>query len=154
MPLVAQIGMDWMFANCSTTAERGALDGKGRFREATEPVLNELYDSVVFGREAEIVIEANSKEDYRVKLAKGVVYTSAGKHAQGVAYACRKLNIKATIFMPVSTPPQKTKQVKLFGKDKVEVVLKGDIFDDSFQEASRFCAETAPCLPLPLMIKK
>lgn len=68
MPLVAQNGMDWMFANCSTTAQRGALDWKGRFREATEPVLNELYDSVVSGREAEIVIEANSKEDYRVKL--------------------------------------------------------------------------------------
>ena len=73
--------------------------------------------------------------------AKGVVCASAGNHAQGVAYACRKLNIKATIFMPVTTPPQKTKQVKLFGKDKVEVVLKGDTFDDSFQEASRFCAE-------------
>lgn len=68
MPLVAQNGMDWMFANCSTTAQRGALDWKGRFREATEPVLNELYDSVVSGREAEIVIKANSKEDYRVKL--------------------------------------------------------------------------------------
>ena len=68
MPLVAQNGMDWMFANCSTTAQRGALDWKGRFRDATEPVLNELYDSVVSGREAEIVIEANSKADYRVKL--------------------------------------------------------------------------------------
>ena len=68
MPLVAQNGMDWMFANCSTTAQRGALDWKGRFREATEPVLNELYDSVVSGREAEIVIEANSKADYRAKL--------------------------------------------------------------------------------------
>ena len=68
MPLVAQNGMDWMFANCSTTAQRGALDWKGRFREATEPVLNELYDSVISGKEAEIVIEANSKEDYRLKL--------------------------------------------------------------------------------------
>lgn len=68
MPLVAQNGMDWMFANCSTTAQRGALDWKGRFREATEPVLNELYDSVISGKEAEIVIEANSKSDYRSKL--------------------------------------------------------------------------------------
>lgn len=72
---------------------------------------------------------------------KGVVCASAGNHAQGVAYACSKLNIKATVFMPVTTPSQKTKQVKLFGKDKVEVVLKGDTFDDSFQEASRFCGE-------------
>ncbi len=68
MPLVAENGMDWMFANCSTTAQRGALDWKGKFRDATEPVLNELYDSVLSGKEAEIVIEANSKADYRVKL--------------------------------------------------------------------------------------
>ena len=52
--------------------------------------------------------------------AKGVVCASAGNHAQGVAYACNKLNIKATIFMPVTTPPQKTKQVKLFGKERKE----------------------------------
>lgn len=71
--------------------------------------------------------------------AKGVVCASAGNHAQGVAYACNKLNIKATIFMPVTTPPQKTKQVKLFGKDKVEVVLKGDTFDESQHEAKRLC---------------
>ena len=68
MPLVAQNGMDWMFANCSTTAQRGALDWKDKFRAATEPVLNELYDSVVSGREAEIVIKANSKDEYREKL--------------------------------------------------------------------------------------
>lgn len=68
MPLIAENGMDWMFANCSTTAQRGALDWKGKFREATEPVLNELYDNVVSGKEAEIVIEANSKPDYRIKL--------------------------------------------------------------------------------------
>ncbi|WP_318641364.1 ketol-acid reductoisomerase [Flavobacterium ardleyense] len=68
MPLVAQNGMDWMFANCSTTAQRGALDWKDKFRAATEPVLNELYDSVVSGREAENVIKANSKDDYREKL--------------------------------------------------------------------------------------
>ncbi|PWK19870.1 threonine ammonia-lyase IlvA [Xanthomarina spongicola] len=73
--------------------------------------------------------------------SKGVVCASAGNHAQGVAYACNKLNIKATIFMPVTTPPQKTKQVKLFGKDKVEVVLKGDTFDESFHEAKRLCKD-------------
>lgn len=68
MPLIAENGMDWMFANCSTTAQRGALDWKSKFRDATEPVLNELYDSVISGKEAEIVIEANSKPDYREKL--------------------------------------------------------------------------------------
>lgn len=71
--------------------------------------------------------------------SRGVVCASAGNHAQGVAYTCNKLNIKVTIFMPVTTPPQKTKQVKYFGKDKVEVVLKGDTFDEAFEEAIRFC---------------
>src|SRR5690625_1310676 len=71
----------------------------------------------------------------------GVVCASAGNHAQGVAYACHKLNIEATIFMPITTPPQKIKQVKLFGKDKVEIVLKGDTFDEAFMEAMRLCNE-------------
>ncbi|WP_026449574.1 threonine ammonia-lyase IlvA [Aequorivita capsosiphonis] len=71
--------------------------------------------------------------------AKGAVCASAGNHAQGVAYACYKLNIKATIFMPVTTPLQKIKQVKLFGKDKVEIVLKGDTFDEASEEAKHFC---------------
>lgn len=68
MPLVAQNGMDWMYANCSTTAQRGALDWKGKFRDAMRPVFDDLYDSVKTGKEAEIVIEANSKPDYREKL--------------------------------------------------------------------------------------
>lgn len=74
---------------------------------------------------------------------KGVVCASAGNHAQGVAFACNKLYINATIFMPVTTPQQKIKQVKLFGKDKVEVVMKGDTFDESFQYASEYCDEKA-----------
>ena len=73
--------------------------------------------------------------------SRGVVCASAGNHAQGVAFACNKLNIKGTIFMPVTTPPQKIKQVKLFGKDKVEIVLKGDTFDESSEEANQFCKE-------------
>jgi len=68
MPLVAENGMDWMYANTSTTAQRGALDWRHKFRKATEPVFEELYNSVKTGKEAEIVIEANQKEDYRVKL--------------------------------------------------------------------------------------
>ncbi len=66
--LVAENGMDWMYANCSTTAQRGALDWRHKFREATEPVFEELYESVATGNEARITIEANSKPDYRVKL--------------------------------------------------------------------------------------
>ena len=68
MPLVAENGMDWMYANCSTTAQRGALDGKGKFRDATQPVFDELYKSVASGKEAERTIKLNSEPDYRVKL--------------------------------------------------------------------------------------
>jgi len=68
VPLVGENGMDWMFGNCSTTAQRGALDWKGKFREATAPVFKSLYESVASGNEARITIEANSKSDYREKL--------------------------------------------------------------------------------------
>jgi ketol-acid reductoisomerase len=70
IPLIGENGMDWMFANCSTTAQRGALDWKGKFRKAAEPVFKELYESVSSGREAEITIKANSKPDYRKGLQK------------------------------------------------------------------------------------
>lgn len=73
--------------------------------------------------------------------SRGVVCASAGNHAQGVAFACKKLDIKGTVFMPVTTPPQKVKQVKLFGKDKVQVVLKGDTFDEASEKAHEFCKE-------------
>lgn len=70
MPLVAENGMDWMYANCSTTAQRGALDWRHRFREAVTPVFEELYESVRSGREARRVIESCSKDDYREALEK------------------------------------------------------------------------------------
>jgi ketol-acid reductoisomerase len=66
--LVAENGMDWMYANCSTTAQRGALDWRHKFREAVAPVFDELYESVASGNEARITIESNSKPDYRQKL--------------------------------------------------------------------------------------
>lgn len=66
--LVSQNGMDWMYANCSTTAQRGALDWRHEFRKATEPVFEKLYESVVSGEETRIVIEANSAPDYKQKL--------------------------------------------------------------------------------------
>ncbi len=68
--LVAENGMDWMYANCSTTAQRGALDWKGRFRDAVTPVFEELYHSVVSGEETRIVLEANSAPDYSERLRK------------------------------------------------------------------------------------
>ncbi len=68
--LVAENGMDWMYVNCSTTAQRGALDWKGRFRDAVVPLFDELYESVTSGKETAIVLEANSAPDYYVKLQK------------------------------------------------------------------------------------
>ncbi|HEY1022650.1 MAG TPA: ketol-acid reductoisomerase [Flavisolibacter sp.] len=68
MPLVAENGMDWMYANCSTTAQRGALDWWKKFRDATAPVFKELYESVAAGKEAARSIESNSKADYRENL--------------------------------------------------------------------------------------
>ena len=70
MPLFAQKGMDWMYANCSTTAQRGALDWMGPFHDACKPVVEKLYASVKSGNEAQISIDANSKPDYRVGLEK------------------------------------------------------------------------------------
>jgi len=66
--LVSQNGMDWMYANCSTTAQRGALDWRHEFRKATEPVFEKLYQSVVSGEETRVVIKANSAPDYKQKL--------------------------------------------------------------------------------------
>ncbi len=68
MPLIAENGMDWMYANCSTTAQRGALDWWTRFRDATLPVFKSLYESVKTGTEAQISIDSNSRPDYRAKL--------------------------------------------------------------------------------------
>ena len=70
MPLFAAKGMDWMYANCSTTAQRGALDWMGPFHDAIKPVVQKLYQSVKSGKEAQISIDANSKPDYREGLEK------------------------------------------------------------------------------------
>lgn len=69
-PLFAQRGMDWMYANCSTTAQRGALDWMGPFHDAIKPVVQKLYQSVKSGNEAQISIDSNSKPDYREGLEK------------------------------------------------------------------------------------
>jgi len=68
MPLVAENGMDWMYANCSTTAQRGALDWWKKFRDAVRPVFDELYGRVASGEEAQKSIDSNSQPDYREKL--------------------------------------------------------------------------------------
>ena len=68
MPLFAAKGMDWMYANCSTTAQRGALDWMGPFHDAIKPVMYQLYDSVKTGQEAQRSIDSNTKSDYRAGL--------------------------------------------------------------------------------------
>ncbi len=75
----------------------------------------------------------------RESLSKGIVCASAGNHAQGVALSCNKLKIKGKIFMPITTPKQKIEQVKMFGRDCIELILMGDTFDDSYREAVQFC---------------
>ena len=77
----------------------------------------------------------------RENIERGVVCASAGNHAQGVAYSCNLLKIQGIIFMPETTPKQKIEQVKMFGKDYIEVVLVGDSFDDANSEAQKYSVE-------------
>jgi ketol-acid reductoisomerase len=69
-PLIAENGMDWMYANCSTTAQRGALDWFPKFKDATRPVFEALYASVIRGDETRRVLDVNSRPDYRELLEK------------------------------------------------------------------------------------
>ena len=74
-------------------------------------------------------------------LSNGIVCASAGNHAQGVAFSCSKLKILGSIFMPVTTPKQKIEQVKMFGKQYIEIVLTGDTFDAANSAAIKYAAE-------------
>ncbi len=65
----------------------------------------------------------------------GIVCASAGNHAQGFAYSCKKLNIKGIVFMPVPTPKQKIEQVRMFGGEAIEIRLEGDTYDDAYTAA-------------------
>ena len=76
------------------------------------------------------------------QMAKGIICASAGNHAQGVAYSCQMLGIHGLIYMPSTTPRQKVKQVKMFGKQNVEVRLTGDTYDDAFLVAMEECSKT------------
>jgi len=75
------------------------------------------------------------------QLQKGVVCASAGNHAQGFAYSCRKLNTRGVVFMPVITPRQKISQTKMFGEKNIEIKLAGDTFDDCAAAAKRYTEE-------------
>ncbi|MFR9619792.1 MAG: threonine ammonia-lyase [Rikenellaceae bacterium] len=73
--------------------------------------------------------------------SRGVVCASAGNHAQGVAFSCNKLGIRGAIFMPVTTPKQKVRQVETFGNGSIEIILTGDTFDASAAQAQAYCEE-------------
>lgn len=75
------------------------------------------------------------------QLSKGVVCASAGNHAQGFAFSCKKLSAKGVVFMPIITPNQKVKQTKMHGEDWIEVVLVGDTFDDCAVAAKKYTEE-------------
>jgi ketol-acid reductoisomerase len=89
-PLIAENGMDWMYANCSTTAQRGALDWFKKFRDASKPVFEALYKSVETGEETRRTLEANSRPDYREQLEKELKEIAdsemwqAGKQVRGL----------------------------------------------------------------------
>src|SRR5690242_5636213 len=72
------------------------------------------------------------------QLKKGVVCASAGNHAQGFAYSCKKLNVKGVVFMPIITPKQKVNQTQMFGEDRIEIKLIGDTFDDCAIAAKQY----------------
>ncbi len=75
------------------------------------------------------------------QLQRGVVCASAGNHAQGFAYSCKKLNVQGVIFMPVITPKQKINQTKMFGEENIEIKLVGDTYDDCSVAAKSFTEE-------------
>lgn len=115
-----------------------------------DPILSERYNCKVYLkredqqvvrsfkiRGAYYLVQSLSKD----QRARGVVCASAGNHAQGVAYACKRLGIKGKIFMPTTTPRQKVSRVEFFGGDFTEVILTGDTYDDSFQKAKEVCEE-------------
>ena len=83
------------------------------------------------------------------ELRAGVVCASAGNHAQGVALSCQKLGIEGTIFMPTTTPKQKIEQVRMFGKENIGIVLTGDTFDASNDEAVAYAEREHKCFIPP-----
>ncbi|HEX6180455.1 MAG TPA: threonine ammonia-lyase [Chitinophagaceae bacterium] len=83
------------------------------------------------------------------QLERGVVCASAGNHAQGFAYSCRKLNVHGVVFMPVITPNQKVNQTRMFGEKNIEIRLVGDTYDDCSEAARKFTEEQGMCFIPP-----
>ncbi|MBN2743038.1 MAG: threonine ammonia-lyase IlvA [Marinilabiliaceae bacterium] len=113
-----------------------------------DPILSERFQAHIYLKREDLQVVRSYKirgaynkissltADERLR---GIVCASAGNHAQGVAFACRHLGIRGRIFMPATTPQQKIKQVRMFGKDQVEIILTGDTYDDAYQAAMLDC---------------
>ncbi|MEQ1855099.1 MAG: ketol-acid reductoisomerase [Longimicrobiales bacterium] len=119
MPLVAENGMDWMYANCSTTAQRGALDWRHKFRDAVAPVYEQLYDSVASGNEARIVITSCSAPDYRARLEKELA-ALGGEEIWRTGKAVRALRPVAGKAASVRKPAKKKAAKKKAAKKAVK----------------------------------
>jgi len=112
-------------------------------------LLSERYDCHVYFKREDLQVVRSFKirgAYYRMKSLSeeekknGIVCASAGNHAQGVAYSCRALGVHGKIYMPSTTPRQKVSQVQFFGREFVDIILVGDTFDDSYEQA-RICAK-------------
>ena len=110
--------------------------------------LSEKYDANIYLKREDLQIVRSYKIRgayhkmrtlEKAQLEAGIVCASAGNHAQGVAYSCQILGVKGLIYMPSTTPKQKLGQVRMFGKDNVEIVLTGDTYDDSYSAAMEDC---------------
>ncbi len=113
-----------------------------------DPILSERYNANVYLKREDLQVvrsykirgaynKISSLSD--VERRNGIVCASAGNHAQGVAYSCSLLGIKGRIFMPTTTPKQKIKQVRMFGKDYIEIILIGDTYDEAYKAAQDDC---------------
>lgn len=115
------------------------------------PHLSDLYDAKVYLKREDLQMVRS----YKIRgaynkirsiapevLKYGIVCASAGNHAQGVAFSCNKLQIMGSIYMPVTTPKQKIEQVRMFGKDYIDIVLVGDTFDEANSAAIRYAKKS------------
>ncbi len=114
------------------------------------PNLSDIYDAEVYLKREDLQMVRS----YKIRgaynkirsltpegMANGIVCASAGNHAQGVAFSCSKLKIMGSIFMPVTTPKQKIEQVRMFGKEYIEIILTGDTFDAANSAAIAYAKE-------------
>ena len=116
------------------------------------PNLSDIYEAEVYLKREDLQVVRS----YKIRgaynkirsiapenMENGIVCASAGNHAQGVAFSCSKLKIKGSIFMPVTTPKQKIEQVRMFGKEFIEIILTGDTFDAANSAAIKYAQENS-----------